>query len=61
LNALQNLIITIGEEVKSAQSWYTTAEAAEYIRCSVRTIDRAIQTSKLRSERLQTGGSRCRV
>jgi excisionase family DNA binding protein len=58
IDDFKNLIIAIGEEVKSAQVWYTTAEAAKYLRCSPRTIGRATQLRKLRSERLQTGGSK---
>jgi excisionase family DNA binding protein len=58
INEFKELIIAIGVDLSTVQTWYTTAEAAEYLRCSVRTIGRASQTGKLRSGRLQTGGSR---
>ena len=58
INEFKELIIAIKEYFSSVQTWYTSAEAAEYLRCSVRTIGRATQLGKLRSERLQTGGSR---
>ena len=58
IDEFKELIISVGEECKSVQTWYTTAEAAEYLRCSPRTIGRATQIGKLRSERLQTGGSK---
>ena len=58
INEIKNLIIAIGKEMNfSDQTWHTTAEAAEYLRCSTRTIGRAVSVGKLKYERLDTGGS----
>ena len=57
INEIKNLIIAIGKEMNfSDQAWFTTAEAAEYLRCSIRTIGRAVSLGKVRVERLDTGG-----
>ena len=58
IDEFKELIISIREDLSTVQTWYTTAEAAEYLRCSVRTIGRARQIGTLRFERFDTGGSK---
>lgn len=59
IHEFRELIIAIGKEMNvDNQTWYTVAEAAEYLRCSDRTIRRAVQLGGLRSEMLRTGSSR---
>ncbi|NQV34264.1 MAG: excisionase family DNA-binding protein [Phycisphaeraceae bacterium] len=58
IDEFKGLIIAIGAELQKVQTWYTVAEAAEYLRCSKRTIGRAVQSGGLRSERLNAGESR---
>jgi excisionase family DNA binding protein len=58
IDEFKELIISIGEEVQSIQTWFTVAEAADYLRCSKRTIGRAVQTGGLRAEKFKTGGER---
>jgi len=58
IDEFKELIISIGDEMQSVQSWFTVAEAADYLRCSKRTIGRAVQTGGLRAEKLRTGGKR---
>ena len=58
ISEFKELVIAIGEDLTTVQTWYTTAEAAEYLRCSTRTIGRARQIGTLRFERFDTGLSK---
>lgn len=59
IHEFRELIISISKEMNvDNQTWYTVAEAAEYLRCSDRTIRRAVQVGGLRCEQLRTGGTR---
>jgi len=57
IQEIKDLIIAIGNEMNADQTWFTTSEAAEHLRCSSRTIGRAVSVGKLKYERLDTGGT----
>ena len=58
IQEIKDLIIAIGNEMKTEQTWFTAKEAAEYLRCSARTLGRIVSLGKVKHERLDTGSGR---
>jgi len=60
IKEFHTLIYSIGLEMNMKdQTWYTVAEAGEYLRCSPTTIRRCMQIGTLRYKRInQKGGIR---